>query len=117
MRPLHDRFGLRRGIAFDMHERSYEPDLELDLLAAKRRSGRQDCDLVKGACEQSYGFDERRVLDRPLSGFAPQKRGLLYQPGFGAVTREEFGLAFSNVAELAFERFDNASVKRASRFA
>ena len=45
-----------------MHERSYERDLELDLLAAKHGSAGQRRDLDKRASELLYGFDERRAL-------------------------------------------------------
>jgi hypothetical protein len=40
-----------------------------------------------------------------LSGFAPQARGLLDQPGLGAVTRQQFGLGLGDVREPAFESF------------
>ena len=33
------------------------------------------------------------------------------------MTRQQFGLVLSNVSELAFKSFGNASVKRASRLA
>ena len=36
-RPLHGRLGVRRGIAFDVHERVSRRDLKLDLFAAERR--------------------------------------------------------------------------------
>ena len=43
--PLHSRFGFRRSISLDLHERGYERDLKPDLLAAQRGRG--------GQCRQS----------------------------------------------------------------
>ena len=115
--PLRSRLGFRRSIPFDMDEWGYERDLKLDLLATQRGRGGQGRDLVKGTRELLYGFDQRRALQRPLSRFAPQARGLLDQPGLGAVTRQQLRLALGDLGELAFEGFGDASVKRASRLA
>ena len=115
--PLRSRLGFRRSIPFDMHEWGYERDLKLDLLATQRGRGGQGRDLVERARELLYGFDQRRALQRPLSRFAPQARGLLDQPSLGAVTRQQFGLVLGNLGELAFESFGDAGVKRASRLA
>ena len=78
--PLRSRLGFRRGISFDMHERGYERDLKLDLLATQRGRGGQGRDLGKRARELLHGFNQRRALQRPLSRLAPQARGLLDQP-------------------------------------
>ena len=37
--PFYGRLGFRGSIAFDMHKRGYERDLELDLFATQRGSG------------------------------------------------------------------------------
>ena len=103
--PLRSRLSFRRGIAFDMDERGYERDLKLDLLAAQRGRGGQGRDLVERARELLYGLDQRRALQRPLSRFAPQARGLLDQSGLGAVTRQQFGLVFGDLGELTFKTF------------
>ena len=100
-----------------MDEWGYERDLKLDLLATQRGRGGQGRDLVEGARELLCGFDQRRALQRPLSRFAPQARGLLDQPSLGAVTRQQLRLALGNLGELAFEGFGDAGVKRASRLA
>ena len=115
--PLHSRLGFRRGIAFDVDERGYERDLKLDLLATQRGRAGQDRDLVERARELRHGFNQRRALQRPLSRFAPKARGLLDQPGFGAVTRQNLRLVLGDVSEVAFERFGDASVQRTSRLA
>ena len=99
--PLHSRLGFRRRIAFDMDEWSYERDLKLDLLATQRGRGGQGRDLVEGARELLYGFNQRRALQRPLSRFAPQARSLLDQASLGAVTRQQLRLALGNLRELA----------------
>jgi hypothetical protein len=39
------------------------------------------------------------------------------QTGFGAVMREQLGLAFGNVSKLALKCFSNTGVKSASRLA
>ena len=44
-RPLRSRLGFRRGVSFDMDERAYERDLQLDLLATQRGRGGQSRDL------------------------------------------------------------------------
>ena len=79
-RLLHSRLGFRRRIPFDVHERGYERDLKLDLLATQRRRGGQGRDLVKCARELLYGFDQRRALQRPLSRLAPKARAFSISP-------------------------------------
>jgi hypothetical protein len=64
-----------------------------------------------------YGFNKRRPRQRPLSRFGPEGRGLFDQPGFGAMTCQQFGLVFRNVGETAFKSFGDASMKRTSRLA
>ena len=98
-------------------ERSYERDLQLDLLAAKRGRGRQGRNLVKRMRKLLVSFDQRRALQRPLSRFAPKARRLLDQSGLGAMTRQKLRLALGNVGELAFKGFGDTGVKRASRLA
>ena len=65
----------------------------------------------------SMASTKSRALQRPLSGFAPKARGLFDQPSFGAVTRQNLRLVLSNVREVPFESFGNASVQRTSRLA
>ena len=77
-----------------MHERADQRDLKLDLLATQRRRTGQGRDLIEGAGELGRGFDQRRACQGPLARLAPQTRGLLDQPGFGAVKRQDLGLAF-----------------------
>jgi hypothetical protein len=98
-----------------MHEWGYERDLKLDLLATQRRRGGQDRDLGKRAGELCSGFNQCRALQRPPSRFAPQARGLLDQAGLGAVTRQQLGLVLGDLGELAFKRFEDTGMKRASR--
>ena len=78
--PLHSRLGFRRGISFDMDEWGYERDLKLDLLATQRGRGGQGRDLVEGARELRYGFDQRRARQRPLSRFAPKPAAFSISP-------------------------------------
>ena len=58
-RPLRSRLGFRSSISFDMHERGYERDLKLNLLATQRRSTGQGRNLTEGSGELSYRFDQR----------------------------------------------------------
>ena len=71
--PLHSRLGFRRRIAFDMHERGYERDLKLDLLATQRRRGGQGRDLVQGTRELLNGFDQRRALPATAAPALPHR--------------------------------------------
>ena len=89
------------------------------LICSRRSAGRcgQGRDLVECARKLSSRFDQRGALQRPLSGFAPKARGLLDQPSFGAVTRQNLRLVLSDVSEVAFEGFGDASVQRTSRLA
>jgi hypothetical protein len=112
--PLRSRLGFRCRKPFYMHERGYERDLKLDLFATHRGRGRQGRDLVECAGELRYRLNQRRAFERPLSRFAPQERGLLDQSGFGAVTRQQLGLAFGDLRELAFECFGDAGMEHAS---
>ena len=95
--PLRSRLGFWRGIALDMDKWVYERDLKLDLLATQRGSGGQGRNLGEGARELLCGLGQRRARQRPLTGFAPQERGLLNQPGLGVVTRQQFRLVLGNV--------------------
>ena len=63
------------------------------------------------------GFRQGNEAERPLSGFAPQARGLLDKPCLSAVPRQKFGVTLDNISELALKSFGDASVKRASRLA
>src|SRR6516225_2004968 len=103
MRLLHCGLGLRRGIPFDMDERGYERDLKLDLLATQRGRSGQGRDLIESTGELRDCLNQSRAIERPLSRFAPKKRGLLDQSGFGAVTRQQLRLVLGNLGELAFE--------------
>ena len=114
-RPLLSRLGFRSGIPFDMDEWGYERNLKLDLLAAQRGRGGQRRNLDKGTGELFCSFDQRRALKRPLSGLAPQASGFLDQAGFGAVTCQQFRLAFGDLREPAFKGFRDTGMKRASR--
>ena len=114
---LHGRFGFRRSPSFDVDERGDERYLKIDLHAAQRGRAGQGRDLVEGALELFNGLDQRRALHRPLSRLAPQAHRLLDQPGLGAVTRQQLGLALGDLGELAFECFGDASMKRPSRLA
>ena len=96
-----------------MHESVDERDLKLDLLTAQRGRGRQGRDLAEGTRELRHSLYQRRALQRPLSCFAPQARGFLDLARLGAVTRQQLGLAFSDVREVAIECFGDAGVKRA----
>src|ERR1700722_17553159 len=117
MCPLRGRLGFRRAVSFDMDERGYEGDLQLDLLATQRRRGGQSCDQFETLLKLSGRFNQSGALQRPLSGFAPKARGLLMQPGVGAVARQNLRLVHSDVSEAAFEGFGDASVQRTSRLA
>ena len=111
------RLSFRRRVSFDMEEWGYQRDLELDLLTTQCGSARQARNLAEGTRELLYCFDQCRALQRPLSRFAPKPRRLLDLPSLSAMTRQQFGLVFRNLGELAFEGFGNASVKLASRLA
>src|SRR4029077_890161 len=100
-----------------MVERGYEGDLQLDLLATQGGRGGQCCDQVETLRKLSDCFNQSGALQRPLSGFAPKACGLFDQPGFGAVARQNLRLVLSDVREVLFESFGNASVQRTSRLA
>ena len=60
--PLHRRLGFRRGISFDVNERSYQRDLKLDFLATQRgvagkvaiwASARVNCSTASTSAERS----------------------------------------------------------------
>ena len=71
MRALDCGFRFRRGIAAKMKERGNQRDLKLDLLAAQRRTTRQCRYKIEGARDLLCSFNQRRPLQRPLTGFAP----------------------------------------------
>jgi len=112
--PPYGGLSFRRSISFDVHEWAYECDLKLNLLATKRRSGRQGGDLGQCTRELLYGFDQCRALQRPLSRLAPQVRSFPDQPSFGAVTCQQFRLVLGEVRELVFKGFGDTGVKRTS---
>src|SRR3984885_15970021 len=112
---LGSRFGLKRRVAFDVHQSVRKRYLKLDLLATPRRRAGQGRDLLEGPGELGRGFGERRACLRLPTRLSPEGRGLLDQPGLGAVTRQVLRLALDNLGELAFEGFGDAGVKRAAR--
>ena len=62
---FNGRLGLRRRIAFDMHESVHECDLQLDLFATHDRRAGQGRNLVEGPRELLGGFDHAdRASDR-----------------------------------------------------
>ena len=50
-----------------------------------------------------------------MSRLSPQKRRLLDQASLGAVKRQKLRLVLCNLAELSFDSFGDASVKRTSQ--
>src|SRR5215831_3411384 len=115
--PLHGRPGFRRCVAVDMEEWGYECNLKLDFFATQGGRRGQGRDLVERTPELFRGFDQRRALRRPQSGFAPQRRGFLDLPRLGAVTRQQLGLVLGDLRELTFEGFGDSGMKRTSRLA
>src|SRR5215468_5575404 len=115
--PLHGRPGFRRRVAPDMQEWGYECNLKLDFFATQGGRGGQGRDLVERTPELFRGFDQRRALRRPQSGFAPQRRGFLDLPRLGAVTRQQLGLVLGDLRELTFEGFGDSGMKRPPRLA
>src|SRR5262249_36608977 len=102
---------------FDMDERGYERDLKLDLLATQRGRGGQGRDLIESTGGLRDCLNQRRAIERPPSRFAPEKRGLLDQSGFGAVTRQQLRLVLGSLRELGLKGFSDTGVERASRLA
>ena len=117
MRSLHGLSGFHRRIPFEVKQGGDKRDLQLDLLATHSGSGRQGRDQFQAARQLLYGFSQGRTIQRPLSSLVQQTHSLLNLPSFSAVTRQQFGLVFGNLRELAFQSFRNASVECASRFA
>src|SRR5258708_24910458 len=115
--PLNSRPGFRRRVASDMEEWGYECNLKLDFFTTQGGRWGQGCDLVERTPELFRGFDQRRALRRPQSGFAPQRRGFLDLPRLGAVTRQQLGLVLGDLRELTFEGFGDSGMKRTSRLA
>src|SRR6266516_3104232 len=115
--PLNSRPGFRRRVAADMEEWGYECNLKLDFFTTQGGRWGQGCDLVERTPELFRGFDQRRALRRPQSGFAPQRRGFLDLPRLGAVTRQQLGLVLGDLRELTFEGFGDSGMKRTSRLA
>src|SRR5437016_3898057 len=115
--PLHGRPGFRRRVAADMEEWGYECNLKLDFFATQGGRGGQGRDLVERTPELFRGFDQRRALRRPQSGFAPQRRSFLDLPRLSAVTRQQLGLVLGDLRKLTFEGFGDSGMKRTSPLA
>src|SRR5947199_10337620 len=111
--PLNSRPGFGRRVAADM----YECNLKLDFFATQGGRWGQGRDLVERTPELFRGFDQRRALRRPQSGFAPQRRGFLDLPRLGAVTRQQLGLLLGDLRELTFEGFRNSAMQCTSSLA
>jgi hypothetical protein len=97
-----------------MHQSVHKPDLSFDFFAPEPRRGRQCRELVECPSELCRRFDQSRPLQRALSGFTPQGRGLLDQPSFSVVTRQQLGLVLGDFGELALHGFGKMGVKQAS---
>src|SRR5262245_16672994 len=100
-----------------MEQWGYECNLKLDFFTTEGGRWGQGCDLVERTPELFRGFDQRRALRRPQSGFAPQRRGFLDLPRLRAVTRQQLGLVLADLREPTFERFGDSGMKRTPRLA
>ena len=69
-----------------MDEWSYERDLKFDLLSAQCRGRWQFFNLGEGSRELLDGFNQRRAIERSLSGLPPLARGVRDKPSFGEMT-------------------------------
>ncbi len=105
------------GRAFRVEERGYEGDLKLDLLPAQRGRRGQGRELIKRPVKLRRSFHHCRTRHGTLPRLAPKARSLLGQPGICAVARQNLRLVLSDVREVPFEGFGNASVQRTSRLA
>src|SRR5258708_4640514 len=115
--PLDSRPGFRRRVAADMEEWGYECNLKLDFFTTQGGRWGQGCDLVERTPELFRGFNKRRALRRPQSGFAPQRRSFLDLPRLGTVTGQQLGLLLGDLWELTFEGFGNSAMQRTSPLA
>src|SRR5207237_8522067 len=115
--PLNSRPGFRRRVVSDMEEWGYECNLKLDFFTTQGGRWGQGCDLVERTPELFRGFDQRRALRRPQSGFAPQRRGFLDLPRLGAVTRLQLGLLLGHLREFTFEGRGNSAMQCTSSLA
>src|SRR6516162_9767939 len=103
-------------MALSVHQSVQKSDLELHLLAAQGCRRGQDRNQVKRASELCHRLHQSRALQRPLSSFAPQARGVLDQPSLSVVMRQSLRLALSELRELAFKNLCDTGMKRASWF-
>src|SRR5262245_11947997 len=100
-----------------MEQWGYECNLKLDFFTTECGRWGQACDLVERTPELFRGFDQRRALRRPQSGFAPQRRGFLDLPRLRAVARQQLGLVLGDLREPTFKGFGDSGMKRTSRLA
>src|SRR5262245_61426389 len=113
-RPFNGRLGLRRRIAFYVHESVNECDLQLDLFATHDRRAGQGRNLVKGPRKLLSGFDQCRSRQRPLPGFTPKGCGFLHKAGVGPMSRQQLRLALRGFREFALDGFGDAGMQCAS---
>src|SRR5262245_36365802 len=100
-----------------MEQWGYECNLKLDFFTTECGRGAYAGALVERTPELFRGFDQRRALRRPQSGFAPQRRGFLDLPRLRAVARQQLGLVLGDLREPTFERFGDSGMKRSPRLA
>src|SRR4029077_17664469 len=93
--PFYSCLGLRRSVTFDLHQWTYQRDLELDLFATQFGRGGQGHDLRKRTSELFGGFNQRRALHGLLPRFAPPFDGSFDSARLGEVVRQQFGLGGS----------------------
>src|SRR6516165_5045040 len=117
MRAFSSRLGLWRGITFDMNERSYQGDLQLEFRASQCRGSGQAGNLSERAFELLGSFDQRGTDQRPPSRLAPKRGGSFDQACFGAVARQQLRLAVGDVRKSAFQDSRNPRMQRAARLA
>src|SRR5436309_14403781 len=110
--PLNSRLGFRRRVAADVEEWGYECNLKLDFFTTQGGRRGQGCDLVERTPELFRGFDQRRALRRPQSGFASQRRGFLDLPRHGAVTPQQHGVLPEDLRELNYHVIRNSATQR-----
>jgi hypothetical protein len=102
-RALHGRLSFGSGIPFDMDERGYERDLQLDLFATQRRSAGQGLNLRQSAGELRHSLHQRRATQGLVGRLSPPLDRKIVEACQGEMVGDGLGLDRRAVRDITQE--------------
>src|SRR5215467_12699387 len=96
--------------AFDGDQHCTQGTAKFELLSLTFGVLWQQRQLIQSLLKLRGRFCHRRTGDGPPTGLTPISDGFFNEPGLGIMLREQLGLDFDDLGEMAFERFSDLRV-------